>query len=211
MTDAKTIDTRQRLLSAGERLFRTQGYAGTGLKQLTETADAPWGSLYHFFPGGKEQLGAEVLRYAGALYGRGIAAIFERFTDPAEAAERMFLGEATVLSTSDYRDGCPIASVTLDIASTSEELRAACAEAFAGWLEAIASGLRAAGAPDDTAKALAGFILSAMEGAIVLARAAKNPAVLLQSARFVRAAVEREAAGWTRKAAPPLGELSRSD
>jgi AcrR family transcriptional regulator len=196
MTDAKAIDTRQRLLSAGERLFRTQGYAGTGLKQLTEAAGAPWGSLYHFFPGGKEQLGAEVLRYAGALYGRGITATFEHFTDPAEAAERMFLGEASVLSSSDYRDGCPIASVTLDVASVSEELRAACAEAFAGWLEAIASGLRAAGAPDETAKALAGFILSTLEGGIVLARAAKNPAVLLQSARFVRAAVEREAAGW---------------
>ena len=197
MTDAKAMDTRQRLLAAGERLFRTQGYAGTGLKELTEVAGAPWGSLYHFFPGGKEQLGAEVMRYAGALYARGIAATFMRFTDPAEAAERMFLSEASVLSASDYRDGCPIASVTLDIASTSEDLRAACAEAFASWLQAIAAGLAAAGAPDETAKALAGFILSALEGAIVLARAAKNPAVLLQSARFVRAAVEREAEGWT--------------
>jgi AcrR family transcriptional regulator len=196
MTDGKASDTRDRLLRAGERLFRTQGYAGTGLKQLTEIAAAPWGSLYHFFPGGKEQLGAEVMLYAGRLYGVGIKATFERFADPAEAVERMFLGEASVLANSDYRDGCPIASVTLDIASVSEALRAACAEAFAGWLDHIAAGLRAGGAPDDAAIALAGFILSTLEGAIVLSRAAKNPATLLQSARFVRAAVEREKTNW---------------
>jgi AcrR family transcriptional regulator len=196
MKDGKAYDTRERLLRAGERLFRTQGYAGTGLKELTQAAEAPWGSLYHFFPGGKEQLGAEVVRYAGALYRAGIAGAFARFTDPAEAAERLFLTEASVLSGSDYRDGCPIASVTLDIASVSEDLRAACAEAFAGWLEAIAAGLRAAGAPGEAAKALAGFILATLEGGIVLARAAKNPAVLLQSARFVREAVEREKQAW---------------
>jgi AcrR family transcriptional regulator len=196
MKDGKAYDTRERLLRAGERLFRTQGYAGTGLKELTQAAEAPWGSLYHFFPGGKEQLGAEVVRYAGALYRAGIEGAFVRFTDPAEAAERLFLTEASVLTRSDYRDGCPIASVTLDIASVSEELRAACAEAFAGWLEAIAEGLRAAGAPDETAKALAGFILATLEGCIVLSRAAKNPAVLLQSAPFVREAVEREKQNW---------------
>lgn len=196
MKDGKASDTRERLLRAGERLFRTQGYAGTGLKELTQAAEAPWGSLYHFFPGGKEQLGVEVVRYGGALYRAGIAAAFARIADPAEAAERLFLNEASVLTRSDYRDGCPIASVTLDIASISEELRAACAEAFAGWLEAIADGLRAAGAPDEAAKALAGFILATLEGCIVLARAAKNPAVLLQSARFVREAVEREKAAW---------------
>jgi AcrR family transcriptional regulator len=50
-------DTRARLLEAAAQLFREQGYAATGLKQITAEAEAPWGSLYHFFPGGKEQLG----------------------------------------------------------------------------------------------------------------------------------------------------------
>lgn len=194
--EAPPIDTRERLLRAGEQLFRTQGYAGTGLKQLTAAADAPWGSLYHFFPGGKAQLGVEVLRYAGQLYRQGIETLFVRITDPADAVERLFTGEASLLSTSDYRDGCPIASVTLDAASVDEALRAACAEAFGGWLEAIRDGLGAAGAPAETAIALAGFILSALEGAIVLSRAAKNPAPLLQSATYVRRVVEGEARTW---------------
>ncbi len=198
MKDRAVSETRQRLLRAGEQLFRTQGYEGTGLKQLSQAAEAPWGSLYHFFPDGKEQLGAEIVAYAGELYRAGCQAAFERFDDPAEAIERIFVGEATILEKSNYRDGCPIASVTLDIASTNERLRAACASAFRGWLETIALALSSAGARGDDATALAAFILSSLEGAIVLSRAAKNPAPLLQSAKFVRQAVEREAKTWTR-------------
>jgi TetR/AcrR family transcriptional repressor of lmrAB and yxaGH operons len=197
MSDRAPSDTKDRLLRAGERLFRTQGYSGTGLKQLTQTAEAPWGSLYHFFPQGKEQLGAEVLGYGALLYDAGWKSAFARYKNPAEAIDRIFLSEVKILSNSDYRDGCPIASVTLDVASTSEDLRQACTDAFGVWLESIATGLRAAGAPEAIAADLAGFVLSALEGAIVLSRAAKDPAPLRQSAKFVRQVIEREAAGWS--------------
>ena len=197
MKDRAVSETKQRLLRAGEQLFRTQGYAGTGLKQLSQAADAPWGSLYHFFPDGKEQLGGEILAYVGELYRAGCQAAFERYDDPAEAIERIFVGEAAILEKSDYKNGCPIASVTLDIASTNESLRAACASAFRGWLETIALALWSAGAPPSDATALAGFVLSCLEGAIVLSRAAKSPTALLQSAKFVRQTVEREAKTWT--------------
>jgi len=199
MKDRTQPDTRERLLRAGEQLFRTQGYAGTGLKQLTQTADAPWGSLYHFFPEGKEQLGTEILRYAGQLYGAGWQGVFKRYPNPGEAIEKVFIGEVSTLTRSDYRDGCPITSVTMDVASTSETLRQACADAYGGWLAQIETSLRAAGAPDDAAKALAGFVLSTLEGAIALSRAAKDPAALLQSAKFVRQVIDREAATWSAK------------
>jgi TetR/AcrR family transcriptional repressor of lmrAB and yxaGH operons len=192
--------TKQRLLNAGEQLFRTQGYAATGLKELTQAAEAPWGSMYHFFPDGKEQLGAEIVRYAGEFYGAGCQATFDRFVDPAEAVERIFLFEVGVLQSSDYRNGCPIASVTLDTASTSEVLRAAAASAFAGWLQTFARAFIAAGAPEAEAAALASFVLSCLEGAIILARAAKDPAALLHSAPLVRQVIDRAAENWTRLA-----------
>jgi AcrR family transcriptional regulator len=198
MKDRAVSETKQRLLHVGEQLFRAQGYAGTGLKQLSQAADAPWGSLYHFFPEGKEQLGVEIVAYAGELYRAGLQAAFERYDDPAEAIERIFLGEAKILESSDYRNGCPIASVTLDVASTNENLRLACASAFRGWLETIALALSSAGAPAEAATALASFVLSCLEGAIVLSRAAKSPAPLLQSAKFVRRAIDREAETWSR-------------
>ena len=62
-------DTRQRLLTAAAEHFKVAGYTGTGVKQIVADASAPFPSLYHFFPGGKEELGAETIRWSGALYG----------------------------------------------------------------------------------------------------------------------------------------------
>ena len=50
--------TRDRIVDASAELFRRQGYNATGVKQIVTEAQAPFGSLYHFFPGGKEQLAA---------------------------------------------------------------------------------------------------------------------------------------------------------
>ena len=57
--------TRERIIEAGSALFRRQGYAGTGMKAIAAAAKAPFGSIYHFFPGGKDELSAEVIRAAG--------------------------------------------------------------------------------------------------------------------------------------------------
>jgi len=57
--------TKDRIVGASAELFRRQGYAGTGVKQIVAEANAPFGSLYHFFPGGKEELGAETIRWSG--------------------------------------------------------------------------------------------------------------------------------------------------
>ena len=56
-----TSDTRTRILDTTADLFRRHGYTGTGMKQIVQAANAPFGSLYHHFPGGKEQLAAEVI------------------------------------------------------------------------------------------------------------------------------------------------------
>jgi AcrR family transcriptional regulator len=159
-------DTRERLLVTGERLFRTQGYSGTGLKQLAQEADAPWSSMYHFFPGGKQQLGAEVVRHAAAV-------------------AAMFKAEAKLLSESKFRNGCPIAAVTLDVASTVEELRESCAEAFDLWIETIARGLGATGLPSTDACTLASYVLSSLEGAILLCRAENSVVPIERTAVFV--------------------------
>ncbi|HEY2177642.1 MAG TPA: TetR/AcrR family transcriptional regulator [Caulobacteraceae bacterium] len=189
-------DTRLRLVRAAEQLFRTQGYSGTGLKELTVAAHAPWGSLYHFFPDGKAELAAEATRWAGEFYGQGWRRAFAQTKSPGEAIESIFLAEARILEGSDYRNGCPVAAMTLDIASTDERLRQACAGAFRGWLDSLVEGFAAHGADADAAEALANFVLAAIEGAIVLSRAAKSPAPLLACTPLVRAAVDQAAEEW---------------
>src|ERR1700738_2478205 len=95
--NASMSETRERLLRAGERLFRAQGYSGTGLKQLASEAEAPWSSMYHFFPNGKEQLAEEVIRFGGDLYEQMIRQCFAAYPDPLEAVGAMFTGEAKIL------------------------------------------------------------------------------------------------------------------
>jgi AcrR family transcriptional regulator len=192
----KPVDTRLRLIRAAEQLLRVQGYSGTGLKQVTAEAKAPWGSLYHFFPAGKAALGVEAARWAGTYYAEGWRRAFGWSDQPGEAVEQVFLMEAKILEGSDYRNGCPIASTTLDIASLDENLRLACNEAFDLWRATIVAGLEAHGAPVGEAEALAAFVLSAMEGAITVARAAKSPDALIHTGRYVREAVDRAAQTW---------------
>ena len=182
--------TKERLIRAGEALFRSQGYSGTGLKQLADDARAPWSSMYHFFPDGKEQMAVEILDYAAAYYARMLARGFEARPDPLAAIDAIFSGEIEILKRSGFRDGCPIASVTLDTASTVEPLRKRCGEAFASWIRAIAQGIARAGVSEGEAAELATFVLSALEGAIVLSRASKSTAPLQRTARFVHQAVD---------------------
>jgi TetR/AcrR family transcriptional repressor of lmrAB and yxaGH operons len=187
-------DTRERLLVTGERLFRTQGYSGTGLKQLAQEAEAPWSSMYHFFPGGKQQLGAEVVRYAADRYAELIAKAFAARSDPGDAVAAVFKAEAKILTESKFRNGCPVAAVTLDVASTVEELREPCAKAFDLWIGTIAQALAAAGLAAKDARALASYVLSSLEGAIVLSRAEKSVTALEQTAAFVMQTVRAKLA-----------------
>nr|WP_202446750.1 TetR/AcrR family transcriptional regulator [Streptomyces sp. SID5468] len=184
-------DTKERIVSAGATLFRRQGYTGTGVKQIVAEAKAPFGSLYHFFPGGKEQLGEEVVRWSGALYGRLVDAVFDPAPDVVTALENAFAGAAETLVDTDYADACPIATIALEVASSNETLRQATADVFESWIAAIADRLAAAGIPADRARDLAVATLSALEGAFILCRATRSTTPLAQAGAMVVDAVRR--------------------
>lgn len=166
--------TKDRLVNASADLFARQGYTGTGLKQIVADAQAPFGSLYHHFPGGKEQLGAEVIRWSGARYAQLIPAIFDPAPDVATAVGNFFNGAAEQLRQTDFADACPIATIALEVASTSEPLRQATAAVFQSWLDALTGRFSAAGIAGDTARRLAIGTLAALEGAFILSRALRT-------------------------------------
>ena len=84
--------TRDRLVESSAELFRKQGYNATGVKQIVTAAQAPFASLYHFFPGGKEELGAEAIRLSGALYELLIPAVFDPAPDLAHRGAQLLRG-----------------------------------------------------------------------------------------------------------------------
>lgn len=167
-------ETRERIVQRSAELFRRQGFAGTGVKQIVAEASAPFGSLYHFFPGGKEQLGEEVIRTSGAVYGQLIDAFFQPGGDPVAATRNFFAAAAVAVRESDYADACPIATVALEVSSTSEPMRQACADVFDGWLDGATERLIECGLPRKRSRALAFELIAALEGAFVLARALRS-------------------------------------
>ena len=84
--------TKERIISSSAELFRRQGYTGTGVKEIVAAANAPFGSIYHFFPGGKEQLGAEAIRTSGELYIQLFAAIAAQAPERRERGARFLRG-----------------------------------------------------------------------------------------------------------------------
>jgi AcrR family transcriptional regulator len=166
--------TKDRIIDSSAELFRRQGYTGTGVKQIVAAANAPFGSLYHFFPGGKEQLGAEVIRSSGRLYIQLFATIAAQAPDVITAVGEFFSGAAETLLETDYADACPIATVALEVASTSEPLREATAEVFDTWVAGATEYFAAAGIPRPGARELAFSMLSLLEGAFVFCRAMRT-------------------------------------
>jgi AcrR family transcriptional regulator len=117
MPTAADVPTRDRILYASAELFRRQGYAGTGLKQIAAESHAPFGSLYHFLPGGKEELAEEVLRVGGRFFLALYEAIAGAAPDLTSAVRDFFAGAGQTLGATGYADACPIATVAGEIAS----------------------------------------------------------------------------------------------
>lgn len=186
--------TRDRIVTSTGELFRRQGYNGTSLKQVTVLADAPFGSLYHFFPGGKEELAEAVIHTSGRAYLELFELIADAAADPASAVTDFFDGAAAVLEETGYVDACPIGTVALEVASTNDRLRQATADVFASWVDAAAARLAAHGVPPARSVELATLLVAAVEGGFMLSRAARSPEPMRAGGRLVRELVEAELA-----------------
>lgn len=171
-------DTRERLVTATNELFRRRGYNGTGLKDVTTAAEATTGSLYHFFPGGKSELATAVVAETGTAYEQLFEAIADQAAGPAEGVRDFFDGAAAVLAETDYIDVCPIGTVAREVANTDEGLRLASDRVFNGWIDALTNRLTGAGLDPGESRSLATTVVAALEGGFILSRTARNADVL---------------------------------
>jgi AcrR family transcriptional regulator len=182
--------TRDRILSATNELFRRHGYNGTSLKQITTAAAAPTGSLYHFFPGGKDDLTLAVISTSGESYRQLFELIAEDATDAANAVTDFFEGAALVLEESDYIDPCPIGTIAREVASTSDTLREGTDRVFISWIDTASARFEREGLHHDSAQRLATTIVAALEGGFVIARARRDAEPLRVIGRCMRHLVD---------------------
>jgi TetR/AcrR family transcriptional regulator, lmrAB and yxaGH operons repressor len=196
--------TRDRIIAASTELMRRRGYAGTGVKAVLSASHVPFGSLYHHFPGGKEELGAATLRAGGHAYRELVESYFTLEADVVETTERCFDDAAAFVESTDFIDACPIATIAGETASTSEPMRAAAAEAFESWLTVLEDRFVAGGLEPVTARELAVVLFCALEGAFLLARTVRDAEPIRIAGRAVAAEIARRllAAGVSDVAAP---------
>jgi AcrR family transcriptional regulator len=184
-------DTRTRIIEAGADLMSRQGYPATGIKQIVEAARAPFGSIYHHFPGGKEQIGEAAIRASGAWYEQLVPLVFDPAPDLVSGVRAFFAGAAAHLEESGWIDACPVATVTLETASISEPMRIASHETFESWIAAALPYYTGAGLDRTAGRRLILSLICALEGAFILARAARSTEALRVAGELVAVATQQ--------------------
>jgi TetR/AcrR family transcriptional repressor of lmrAB and yxaGH operons len=181
---AKAALHKENLVRAAMRLFRRQGYASTGLAQILDESGAPKGSLYHYFPHGKEALGEAAVGLAAGLVRELLEQLAVRHRDPQAFLRAYARTMAGWMEESGFRSGCPIATTLLETAPASPRITAAGVRAIDGWIEVIAGVLERAGRSPREARSRAQLVVAAMEGALLLARIRGSPRPILDVAQL---------------------------
>ncbi|WP_329323400.1 MULTISPECIES: TetR/AcrR family transcriptional regulator [unclassified Streptomyces] len=167
---------RERMVFSAAQLIRREGVAAAGMREVAARARAPRGSLQHYFPGGKEQLVNEAVGWAGRYAGNRVARFLAALPDPTPSG--LFAGMVGQWTeeyrTAGFAGGCPVAAATVDRAESAVSTREAAADAFSAWAGAVSRALVDMGVPVGRAGALATLMISALEGAILVARAERD-------------------------------------
>jgi TetR/AcrR family transcriptional repressor of lmrAB and yxaGH operons len=158
------------------KLLQRQGYHGTGLNQIVAESDSPKGSIYFHFPGGKEQLASEALDLSGQVVADQLRAHAAGSTVATLDAYLRTVAER--LERSEFRDGCPIATVALEVAPSSPALSTACASSFDRLIGVIAEMLVADGFAEEDAQHRATLIYAVFQGVLVMAKGQRSVAPL---------------------------------
>lgn len=176
---------RERMVFSAAQLIRRQGVAATGMREIAAHAGAPRGSLQHYFPDGKEQLVNEAVGWAGRYAGNRIARFMAGLREPTPSGLfAAMVAQWTDEYTADgFAAGCPVAAATVECAFAGGSTREAVAAAFTTWRGPLAEALTGMGVPAARAGSLATLMISTLEGAILMARAAGDTGPLTTAAR----------------------------
>ncbi|APA98469.1 TetR/AcrR family transcriptional regulator [Nocardia seriolae] len=162
-------DTRMRMIRQAAKLFRGQGYAATGFREIVEKAETHRGVIYHHFPRGKAELAEEVVRLVDGTVGPAIEAVCAN-QEPVSAMRAVLAGAKMVMTGGGQRPGCPIAAVALGAGPGDAELLTATRDVFRQWQVPFRDCLRRNGFEEADATNLATLLIAGLEGALVLCR-----------------------------------------
>ncbi|MBN6038131.1 TetR/AcrR family transcriptional regulator [Amycolatopsis sp. 195334CR] len=170
MTES-TSPTRHQLVAGAADMMRRRGLNATSVREVAKHSRTPQGSTYHYFPGGKQQLATEAVRFAGDSVAGILAAKLE--AGPVAGLRAFFQLWREILTSTDFQAGCPVLAAAVEAPPDGErpEVLDAATAAFTGWETQLADSMRHHGADADAAGSVATLIVAAAEGAVAMCRA----------------------------------------
>jgi AcrR family transcriptional regulator len=180
--------TRERMVVSTALLVREKGARGTSIDDVLAHSEAPRGSVYHHFPGGRQQLLREAIDYAGEY----VAARLDRAAGTLAMLDAFLKEYRDQLVASDFRAGCPVVAVAIEAGDGESDLHRHAGAAFERWQQVLAQRLVADGVSAPRARELAVLVIASIEGALVMARAHRDAEPLDDVHHHLRALLRAE-------------------
>ena len=165
-------DSRASMVRTAAALIRTHGVSATSFSEVVAASGAPRGSIYHYFPDGKDELATDAIRWTSErvlAHQRTCAA-----TSAAGVLECFIDMWRQVVLSSDGAEGCVVAGVAIDTFAREPGLIDVVRTTFRSWIELLAEQLEAVGVPKGRTAPIATATVAGMEGALILCRAEGN-------------------------------------
>ena len=165
-------NVRSNMVDGAVILLATQGVEGTSFREVLGVANAPRGSVYHHFPGGKSELLHAALDRASERALEAMEAT--RGQSALEVLERFLVLWRGLLDYSQLRAGCAVVSIT--VAGPDGDILEHAGAIFRTWTDLLAELFVVGGMAEDAAHIMATVTIAATEGAVVLSRAEQSRA-----------------------------------
>lgn len=173
---ARKVSDRSDLIPVLGEIFREYGFKGATLSVITERTGIGKGSLYHFFPNGKEEMAQVVLDDVASWFDENVFMPLRESEDPARGIDHMFNAVGRFFHSG--RRVCLVGTFALD--DTRDRFASAVLPYFAAWTDALAGALGRNGVPTNIAREMAEDVVAGIQGALVLARAQDDPSVFMR-------------------------------
>ena len=165
-------DTRDKMIIGAAGVLAQRGLQGTSFSEVIEATGAPRGSIYHHFPGGKDEMIGETIFLLGGSVAERIRAI--EATRPEQVSDEFIEGWREFARATDLKAVCAVSAVTVGAGAAAQGLLPAVASTFASWQDALAEAYARTGVTKADSKRLATTTVAALEGALILARAQQS-------------------------------------
>ena len=188
----KKTNTKDRIVEAATLLFQIKGYHATGLNEILKESNAPKGSLYYYFPDGKEQLALEAINLTKAFVEETIKERLAKIQDPVESIKKSIeeMADLVYIQTDEKialrsTKKVSVNLIALETAATNETLRKACESAFDAWQNVYTQKLIDGGFSKEKAEPLGLVIQSLVEGAITMSLTKKSDMPFIEIAKQI--------------------------